>query len=228
MKNINDIAFVVQARLNSQRLKNKMINKFDNSNLFEILLDKLNNSSLIPRENVYLSIHERELKDIAKNFKFNIYNRSYESANEDDDIKLIYEWWDKLPQKYVILISACNPLLKLETIESFIKDFANSDKEGSFAVFEKKTYYWDSNGRTLTDWRNSKIMNTKIVEPIYEAGHCLYASNLTFLSEGFWMDNKVPPEPNLFVVDEIECFDIDYEWQFDIAEKIYREVYSDR
>jgi CMP-N-acetylneuraminic acid synthetase len=222
-KNISDIAFIVQARLNSERLKNKMIKNFNDSNLFEILLNKLEKSSLIPDKNVYLSVHEKELKDIAKNFKFNVYERSYKSANEDNDIKTIYEWWDKIPHKYVILISACNPLLKTETIEKFTEDFISSKKEGSFAVFEKKTYYWDQAGRSLTDWKNSKIMNTKIVEPVYEAGHCLYASRASFLKNGCWMDNKTPPEPNLFVVDELECFDIDYPWQFKIAEKLHRE-----
>lgn len=222
-KNISDIAFIVQARLNSQRLKNKMIKSFDNTNLFEILLDKINKSNLIPEENVYLSIYEKELKEIAKNYNFNIFERSYRSANEDDDIKLIYEWWDKIPYKYVVLISACNPLLKLQTIDSFTKDFMSSEKEGSFAVFEKKTYYWNQQGQAITDWKNSKIMNTKIVSPIYEAGHCLYASRLSFLNNGCWMDNKIPPNPNLFIVDELECFDIDYEWQFNIAEKLYRE-----
>ena len=221
-KDISDIAFVVQARLNSQRLKNKMIKSFGGSSLFEILLEKIAESKLIPKENVYLSVHESELKEIAKNYEFNVFERSYDSANEDNDIKLIYEWWNKIPHKYVVLISACNPLLKTSTIDNFINFFMNSKKEGAFAVFEKKTYYWDLQGKAATDWKNSKIMNTKIVEPVYEAGHCLYASKLSFLEEGNWMDNKVPPEPDLFVVDEIECFDIDYEWQFNVAENLYR------
>ena len=221
-KDIGNVAFVVQARLNSQRLNRKMVKSFDDSCLFEILLEKIAKSSLIPDKNVYLSIYEEELKDIARNFNFNIFERSFESANEDNDIKVIYEWWDKIPQEYVILISACNPLLKIDTVENFTQDFLESEDHGSFAVFEKKTYFWNSKGKPITDWNNSKIMNTKVVEPVYEAGHCLYASKLAFLSQGFWMDNKVPPSPRLFVVDEIECFDIDYEWQFNVAEKLYR------
>lgn len=222
-KKIDDIAFVIQARLNSQRLKNKMIKSFSGSSLFEILLKKINKSTIIPNNNVYLSIYEDELKDISKNYNFNVFERSYESANEDNDIKTIYEWWDKIPQKYVVLISACNPLLSLKTIESFTQNFMNSSKNGSFAVFEKKTYYWNKLGKPITDWKSSKIMNTKIVNPVYEAGHCLYASKLSFLSNGCWMDDKTPPEPDLFIVDELECFDIDYSWQFSVAEKLFGE-----
>lgn len=224
MKDMNDIAIIVQARLNSQRLPKKMLKKFSDSNLFEILLNKLDKSKLIDNKNVYLSIHEKELKEIASKYDFNIYERSYESANNDNDIKVIYEWYKFIDKKYGVLISACNPLMKIKTIENFIINFTETKKEGSLAVFEKNTYYWDKNKQPITDWKSLKIMNTKAVDCVYEAGHCLYASRINYLQDGNWMDNKTPPEPNLFVMEEIEAFDIDYQWQFDIAEKLYEEL----
>ena len=102
MKNIDDVAIIVQARLNSQRLPRKMLKKFCESNLFEILLTKLQNSKIINPKNVYLSIYEKELTDISKKFNFNVYSRSQKSANEDNDIKVIYEWYNKLPHKYCV------------------------------------------------------------------------------------------------------------------------------
>ena len=221
MKNIDDVAIIVQARLNSQRLPRKMLKKFCESNLFEILLTKLQNSKIINPKNVYLSIYEKELTDISKKFNFNVYSRSQKSANEDNDIKVIYEWYNKLPHKYCVLISACNPLLKITTIDDFISKYANSNKEGAFAVFEKKTYYWDQKGKPITDWGEQKIMNTKEVVPVYEAAHCLYGSRLSFLENEYWMDNKTPPEPMLFVMEELEAFDIDHPWQFEVAKTLY-------
>ena len=36
------------------------------------------------------------------------------------------------------------------------------------------------------------------------------------------MDDNLPPKPELFVIEnELEVFDIDYEWQFQVAEKLY-------
>ena len=64
-------------------------------------------------------------------------------------------------------------------------------------------------------------MNTKYVDPVYEAAHCLYASKMDWIGKGLWMDNKSPAEPELFIMDELEAFDIDYDWQFNIAELIY-------
>ena len=221
MKKIEDVCILVQARLGSQRVPNKMLRPFAGTTLTDILFKKLKSSKVIPKNNIYFSAWEQELKDVAKKHDINVYHRSEQSANEDNSLQLIYEWHDKLPFKYVILVSACNPLLKIETIDSFVESFINSDKEGGFAVFEKKTYYWDKDGKSITDWKGATIMNTKVVEPIYEAAHCLYASRLDVVKDGYWMDTKSPPQPELFVMDEFEAFDIDYEWQFKLGEKIW-------
>ena len=221
MKKIEDVCILVQARLGSQRVPGKMLRPFAGTTLTDILFKKLKSSKVIPKNNIYFSAWEQELKDVAKKHDINVYHRSEQSANEDNSLQLIYEWHDKLPFKYVILVSACNPLLKIETIDLFVESFVNSDKEGGFAVFEKKTYYSDKDRKSIRDWKGATIMNTKVVEPIYEAAHCLYASRLDVVKDGYWMDTKSPPQPELFVMDEFEAFDIDYEWQFKLGEKIW-------
>lgn len=129
-----------------------------------------------------------------------------------------------LPFKYVVLISACNPLLTVETIENFVKAYLESDKGGMFGVIGKKQYFWDDNGNMISPWpEEQKIMNTKTMGITYEAAHCLYASEMDIIGDGYWMDNKLPPEPELFVIEnELEIFDIDYPWQFETAEILYK------
>ena len=68
---IDDIAFIVQARLNSQRVPQKMIKPFSDTNLFGLILDKLLSSEVIPSENIIASVHEDELFEEA-NTKRNI------------------------------------------------------------------------------------------------------------------------------------------------------------
>jgi CMP-N-acetylneuraminic acid synthetase len=221
-KNIDDICIIVQARMGSQRVPKKMLRPFADTTLTDILFDKLSRSTIVPKSNIYFSAYEDELKEVGKKYGINIFDRSKESAFAETDMKLIYEWHNKLPYKYVVLISACNPLLTIETIDEFIQSFIQSDKEGAFAVFEKKTYYWDKQGKPLTDWQGVSIMNTKNVEPIYEAAHCLYASRLDIIDQGYWMDKNYPPQPELYVMKELEAFDIDYEWQFKLGEQLHR------
>ena len=223
-KNIDDIAFVVQARLNSQRVPQKMIKPFAGTNLFGLILDKLLSSKVIPSENIIASVHEQELFDEA-NIKRNIrtFQRSYESANNDNDIRKIYEWHDKLPHKYVVIISGCNPLLTVETIDKFVTQFVEQEEENLFAVFEKKTYYWNKEGALITPWPEGQtLMNTKAVEPVYEAAHVLYASRMDLIKdEKFMGDFQAPGGIKLFEMDELEAFDIDYNWQFEVGELLY-------
>ena len=144
MKNINDVCILVQARLGSQRVPGKMLRPFAGTTLVDILFKKLKTSTIIPQENIYFSAYEKELKETANNHNINIFPRSEISAmSEGKPLTEIFEWHDKLPFKYVVLVSACNPLLKIKTIDNFIESFINSNKEGGFGVFEKKTYYWD-------------------------------------------------------------------------------------
>ena len=221
-KKVEDICVLVQARMGSQRVPGKMLRPFAETTLTDILFDKLTQSTILPKSNIYFSAYEDELKEVGAKHNINIFHRSKDSAFAETDMKLIYEWHDKLPFKYVVLISACNPLLTIETIDGFLKSFIESDKEGAFAVFEKKTYYWDQQGKPITDWKNASIMNTKLVDPIYEAAHCLYASRLDIIEKGYWMDTNYPPQPELYVMKELEAFDIDYEWQFQLGEQLYR------
>lgn len=224
MKNIDDIAFVVQARLNSERVPNKMLKPFAGTNLFGLVLDKLLTSDVIPSENIIASVYEEELFHEA-NIKRNIrtYPRSYESANNDNDLKTIYEWHNKLPHRFVVLISACNPLLAVSTIDAFVRQYVEQEEENLFAVFEKKTYYWNKEGALITPWpKGQTIMNTKAVEPIYEAAHVLYASRMDIIEEERFMgDFEAPGGIKLFEMSEREAFDIDYEWQFKVAEQLY-------
>ena len=229
MKNIKDIAFIVQSRLNSERVPRKMLRPFAGTTLFELVLDKLIESEVIPNSNIYASVYEEELRNIASKKDVRMYHRSYESANNDSDIRTIYEWHKYLPHKYVVLISGCNPLLRVETIDNFVKQFVFQKEENLFGVIKKHTYYWNMEGALITPWpAGQTVMNTKAVEPTYEAAHCLYASRRDLIAEQMFMGVfEEPGGIKLFDVPELEAFDIDMPWQFKVAEKLYYE-FSDK
>ena len=226
MKKISDVVVIIQARLNSERVPQKMIRPFADSNLFEIAIKKLLASKEIPKENIYLSVNEPELKSIGKKYNLNIYERSEESANNDNSLQKIYEWHDKLPFKYVIKLNACSPLLKTETIDIFFKTFLNQEEENLFGVIEQKDYFWDYRSKLITPWpKDQTIMNTKAVQCTYKAAHVLYASKLDLIAENKFMGDFTKENGiKLFPMDELECFDIDYEWQFKIGELLYNNI----
>lgn len=222
MKDIKDILFVIQARLNSQRVSNKMLKPFKGTNLFRHAITKVLLSDYIPKENFYVSVYEDELIKEAERLGANIFKRSYESANNDNSLKKIYEWHDKLPFKYVIKINGCSPLLKTDTINDFTKQFIEQEEENLFGVIEQKDYFWNKEGSMVTPWpEDQTIMNTKAVEPTYKAAHVLYASRMDIIKDNKFMgDFFKEGDIKLFPMNELEAFDIDYDWQFTLAEKI--------
>jgi CMP-N-acetylneuraminic acid synthetase len=224
-KKCEEVALIVQARLSSERVPEKMIRPFGDTTLLDILFEKLGQITVIPQTQIFVSAYDEPIKQIARNHKLQIYHRSEASALEEASLPRIFEWHDMLPKqyKYVIIVSACNPLLKVSTIEGFIETYLESTEPGAFAVIPKKTYYWTLGGESLTDWKGSPTMNTKYVDTLYEAAHCLYASPLDLVGKGYWMSDTVPPRLALYPMDEIEAFDIDYEWQFRIGEKLYED-----
>ena len=133
MKPLDSVAIIVQARLNSQRVPQKMIRPFYGTTLFDLVLEKIKEALPSKQDNIWASVYEPELVDIAKKQGVNIFNRSRASANNDNSLQMIYEWHDKLPEnyKYVMLVSGCNPLLEPKTI----RDFYNT-----LTCKKKKTY----------------------------------------------------------------------------------------
>jgi CMP-N-acetylneuraminic acid synthetase len=221
LKKKKEVALMVQARLSSQRCPGKMTRKFHDTTLMDILLEKLVSSN-IPNENIYCSVYEEELLEKVKQYPVNIFRRSEKSANsEGDPITEIFEWWDKIPFKNIVMVSACCPFLNTSTIERFYSDYLSTDKNGMFAVLEKKNYFWQEDGKLLTPF--SENMNTKSAAPVREAAHCLYAGSIEDIGNDIWMgDLTKQGDVKLWTMEEKEALDVDYEWQFELCESLYK------
>tara|TARA_R100001129_G_C5315323_1_gene246238 strand:+ start:1748 stop:2428 length:681 start_codon:yes stop_codon:yes gene_type:complete len=222
MKRVDDVAVMIQARLSSQRCPKKMIRPFAGTTLMDLCIQKLVDSK-IPNSNIWVSVYEPELVDVCKKYPINIYHRSEASAmSEGTPMTEMYEWWDKIPHKYVIMVNACAPMLTKETIENFYFDYCKEECNGMFGVVEKKNYYWDHNNVFMTPLKEA-VMNTKTADIVKEAAHCLYASALDSIGGEVWMgDFNNPGEIKLWSMKEEEIFDIDYEWEFKTYEALYR------
>ena len=113
MKDIKNISVIVQSRLNSSRVPRKMIRPFAGTTLVDILLQKLSNSKVISPSQVYFCVGDEELIQIGKNYPVNIFERSEESLNEENNPKTQFEWRHSIPTDYIVMVSACNPLISI-------------------------------------------------------------------------------------------------------------------
>ncbi len=222
MKNRERTGVVIQARLSSQRCDRKMIRDFAGTTLLDILLSKVKETS-IDNNSVYVSVYEKELVNICKKYPFNIFERSSVSANsEGASVTEIFEWWDVLPLDNIVMINACCPFLRSSTIESFYEDYLQIPNNGMFAVFKKRNYIWNDQNELVTPV--SKNLNTKNIQEIKEAAHILYAGSLQDMGNNVWMGDLTKKD-EVFLWDKVkekECLDIDYEWQFNMCETLYK------
>lgn len=199
-----------------------MLRPFANTTLVDIALTKIKRSTVIPLENFYFAVHEEELVRVGERHGVQVFKRSAASAAGEDLLE-VYEWHDRLRHRHVIKINACAPFLTIGTIDRFVVSYCESPHDGLFSVIKRKDYYWNPQGVMVTPWpAGLSIMNTKRVEPTYQAAHCLYAGLRERIAEGVWMGSfREAGDPVLFEVDEFEAFDIDYPWQFEMAEALY-------
>ena len=64
-------------------------------------------------------------------------------------------------------------------------------------------------------------MNTNLVDTTYSAAHALYAGSMDDIANDIYLGDFSPNYPELFIVEEQETFDIDFEWQFKMGEVLY-------
>jgi len=224
-KRLSDICFIVQARLNSSRLPGKMLKPFADSTLLEITIEKVKNSLL--SEHFYLSVNEPELIEVAKKHEVKTYLRSEQSMRNDDTVPFslteVFEWWDKLPYRYYIVMDACYPLAKVNTINEFIVAFRNLSFTGLVSAREHKHWFFKSDGTFIqdSDSEDARItFNSKYVEPLYSSGP-LKAGVLSDIGNNIYAHNYKTPPP-IFLYPDDEHIDIDYLTEFNLAEQLYK------
>jgi len=231
VKNLEDVCFVINARMGSSRLPGKMLKPFADTSLFELAINKVTESSF-PTRQFFVSLRDEELKQIANQNNINIYHRSGQSVRKDNVVPFtlpeVFEWWEDLSKnyKYYILMNACCPLIEVSTINSFIEEFISSNASGLFSVVEHKRFFYRGDSSIINDFHGSEeakiTFNTKFVEPLYSAAP-LRAGILKDIGSHKYMGTfESPADPPLWKVNAIEATDVDYEEEFLFAETLYK------
>ena len=118
----------------------------------------------------------------------------------------------------------------LDTVVTVVSDLVDRDTidDALLGVFEKKTFLFDSEHKMMNDFYGDDkylaTLETKFVETTFEAAHTLYAGSLEDLRNNIYMGSfKEKNNPDFYVMEELECFDIDWPFQFDVAELMYKQ-----
>ena len=211
----DEVAVFSCGRTDSQRCKNKMLRPFGDTTLLDIALSKL---SAI-EANTFFSGYEEIFEYKCLEHGVDFVERSKESSSSEVASE-IYSFLNNVDYKYLLCINACQPFLKVETIENFLFECLKT-KKPSFAVFKRNNYFMDMENNPYNYKKDIKTINTKFVEPVKEFAHVFYFYERDyFLRNGVywdWSDLNYIEIPH-----GIETLDIDTEEDFEMAELLWK------
>jgi CMP-N-acetylneuraminic acid synthetase len=89
-----------------------------------------------------------------------------------------------------------------------------------FSVTRKHVRFWDSLARPINHNQNI-LLRTQDLPPIFEENSCFYVFTKSILER---KHNRIGDRPFLFEMPEIEAQDIDVEFNFIVAELLYKMI----
>ena len=147
------IGAIIQARCESARFPNKILSKFKNKTLIEILLSRVKLSKLVDKVVVVTSNDKRNLK-LIKILKKN--KIQYFVGSKTNVLQRYYMAAKIFKFKTIVRLTGDNPLIDPTLIDEFLKDFTK----------RKIDYLADSFPPTFPDGMDIEIFNFKSLQKI--------------------------------------------------------------
>ena len=212
------IVALVPMKLNSERVKNKNIRKFDNGRpLCTYILDTLKNVNNI--DEIYVYCSDEKIKDyipeeIIYLKRSNSLDQSTTKINE-----VLKAFAQDVDADYYVLTHATAPFITKETIEKGVEIIRNGEYDSVFTVTKLQDFLWKDN--KPLNYSLDAIPRTQDLEPLYEetSGLYIYSKEL-ILKEG----RRIGYNPFMLEVSKIEALDIDTEDDFFISNAVSSKI----
>ena len=182
-----DFLFIIQARLNSRRFPNKILMPLKGKTILEYLYSKIKNKFL--KSKVIIAIPNTksnlDLKKYLNKKKLNIVQ-----GPENDLIERFKKVSKKFKTKYIVRLTADNPLISIELINYALNSHVNSEKKFSSTrkIIRKKIIRFFPKGHSVDIINRNELflINTKkltdydrehLIPYFYKNYECNYIKN---------------------------------------------------
>jgi len=222
------ITALVPCRAGSQRVKEKNIRPFGESSLIEIKLKQLLN--LPNLDKIIVSTDDEKVIDVVKlmsNDKIQIENRDkYYASNECSNDEFVKYFADNLNIDGLLLWTHvtspfCDEKVYERAIDYYLEN--KDDCDSLVSVIPLKGYVWKKNGEPLNyDFeKNGRWPKTQDIEASYLLNSAIFILPMQLMKE---KKDRVGNKPCYFEMNDLESFDIDWEDDFKLAEKIWESM----
>ena len=177
------ISVIINARLNSSRMKSKMVRPFADTTLLEIALEKLNRLDFFDYR--FLAVAEEDLiEKVSKYSHIDVLRRNQKSVEPGPHHPMItFEHYTRVPTEYFFIINSCSAFLSIETIKRAYDLFQETNFRSYISAVETRDWVFNAKGEPLTHTNPNTLQNTSDGEVFLRATHAFYIANKKYFSQ---------------------------------------------
>jgi CMP-N-acetylneuraminic acid synthetase len=219
----NTLTAIVPMRHSSERIPGKNYRNFVNKPLFHHIIQSLLDCPLVTK--VIIDTDSEKIIEQAKTdfpevlvLKRPEHLRDGSIAMNDVLLNII----NQVQSNFYLQTHSTNPILSSNTITAGIEKFyaVYPMYDSLFSVTKKQVRYWDELARPINH-NQAILLRTQDLPPVYEENSCMYLFTKDILER---KHNRIGDRPYMFEIDEIEAQDIDVEFNFIVAELLYKKI----
>lgn len=215
---IKEIVALVPVKASSERVENKNTRPFHDTTLFELKLRQLKRVKGF--SNIIISSEDDKLLNIAVVNGFDVHRRDPKYSTGMVPMSEVYSYIaSEIEGEHIAWVNVTNPLAESKVYEDAIKIYENldSDYDCLLSAYEVKEYLF-YNGRPVNfkpnPWPRSQDLS----------GVCAISFVVNILRRGDMVKwgSCVGDRPYFYILDSVISTDIDFQWNFDFCEMIYK------
>tara|TARA_B100000287_G_scaffold374417_1_gene374236 strand:+ start:413 stop:1060 length:648 start_codon:yes stop_codon:yes gene_type:complete len=210
------ITAVVAVRAGSQRIKNKNIKPFGDSNMLEMKLKLLKQVKGI--DNIIVNSDSEKMLEIARGYGVECHKREdYYASSEATNSEFHGHIAEVTNTDTIFLAPVCSPFVSVESHENAIEYYLNNDFDSVTSVTEVKNHLW-LDGKPL-NYDLNNVPNSQDLPDVVKLNY-----GITIIDREVMKNLKrvIGNNPGFYKLNEIESIDIDTEYDLFIAEQIYK------
>jgi len=223
---MKEISVIINARLQSSRMEQKMLRPFCNTDLLEIALEKINHLDYF--EHRFLAVAEDELISKAEKYhNIEILKRKVEAVEPGPHHPTVtFEHYKRVPTEYFFVLNACAAFVSLDTIKRAYDAFQHTDFRAYIAGVETRDWVFSSEGMPLTHVDPDALQNTSDGKSFLKVVHSFYIANRDyFINNDGKLWTLTVNDPHIICIPIDEAYDVDTDLDFEISECVYQKKY---
>jgi CMP-N-acetylneuraminic acid synthetase len=217
---MKNITAVIPVRKGSERVKNKNLKPFADSNLLEIKIKQLQSINILDR--IVVSSDCEKMLNLANNLGIETHRRDeYFASSKANNSEFFKNLAQSISRDYIMYSPVTCPLISKETYLDCINTFQNGDVHNLVSVAPVKHHMW-LDGKPL----NYNIRNSPNSQDLPDIYQITYGVSIIARGDMIEYGNVVTNNPTFKILDEIESIDIDTEFDFMVADFVYKKIHG--